>query len=219
MQRGLCLKKCSWFVGIVLLLLLASGCATLDPSAKKYTLKDIDSSKGVVVGTVFERSVFTPYGAYFYIQSPNGEKVVLSSGAGSGCCAIINTPPKIPKGVGSPFALQLPPGKYQVVGWALDYGSFNKSSLSPETPVEFEVIAGEVGYLGRFDANRFLEIASIHDNFEEDIVYINKSFPPLNSAPITNHAIGIKGWWLPNPAGKEVLERMGTQSNSCEQCK
>ncbi len=31
-------------------------------------------------------------------------------------------PMQVPKGVGSTFALQLPPGKYRVTRWALDYG-------------------------------------------------------------------------------------------------
>lgn len=212
------LRQYSWFIGAVTSLLLVTGCATLDQSAQKYAFKEIDPSKGVVVGAVFERAVFTPYGAYFYIQAPDGEKIVLSSRARTGRYSIINVPPKVPKGVGSPFALQLPSGKYRVVGWALDYGSANKSSLPPETTIEFEVVAGKVSYLGRFDANRFLEIASIHDNFDEDVAYIRKSFP-LISTSISNQSINVKGWWLPNPAGKEIIDRMGKQGERCEQCK
>ena len=199
-------------------LLFLSGCASLDQSAQKYALKENDPSKGVVVGTVFERSVFTPYGAYFYIQSPQNERIVLSSGARTGRFSIVNTPPKVPKGVGSPFALQLPPGQYKVIGWALDYGSANKSSLPFDSPVEFEVVAGKVSYLGRFDANRFLEIASIHDNYDEDMSYL-KSIPLLGASKIENKSLSVQGWWLPNPAGKEIIEKSSKTGGRCEQCK
>lgn len=218
MRSSWWLKQYSWLIGMAASLLLTAGCATLDQSTQKYALKDIDPSKGIVVGVVFERAVFTAYGAYFYIQAPDGERIVLSSGARTGVYSIVNTPPKVPKGVGRPFALQLLPGKYRVVGWALDYGSANKLSLPPETPVEFEVVAGKVSYLGRFDANRFLEIAAIHDNFNEDVAYIKKN-SPLNNAPILNRSIKVYGWWLPNPAGKEMAERMSKQGERCDLCK
>jgi hypothetical protein len=215
MHRVYKLQVCYYFACVVVWL-FASGCTTLDQSA--YVPKDIDLSKGIVVGTVFERAVFTPYGAYFYVQSPDGKRIVLSSGARTGRYSIINIPPKVPKGVGRPFALQLPPGKYQVVGWALDYGAANSFSLPPTHPIEFEVVAGKVSYLGRFDANRFFEIASIHDKFEEDVAHIKKSFP-LNDVQISNNSINVKGWWLPNPAGKEIIERRKERGEeSCEQC-
>lgn len=68
-------------------------------------------TKGIIVGTVFERAAFIPHGAYFYISSFDDKRIMLESGRGGGKQAIVNKAPKVPKGVGSPFALQLPPEK------------------------------------------------------------------------------------------------------------
>lgn len=181
-----------------------SGCVSIDQ--KKYMLTELDPKKGIIVGTVFERAVFTPYGAYFYIQTPNGEQIVLFSGAKKGSYSIVNNPPKIPKGIGSTFALQVSPGKYRVTGWALDYGRANKSSTPPDIATEFEVEAGKTIYLGRFDANRFLEAASIHDNYAEDSVYLSK-VPLIDHKGIENKALNLQGWWLPNAAGRDLLKK------------
>ena len=67
-------------------------------------------------------------------------------------------------------------------------------------------MAGKVIYLGRLDANRFLEVASIHDNFEEDIVYLKKN-PLLANASIENKALEVHEWWLQDALSKEILER------------
>jgi hypothetical protein len=200
-------------IGIMAALL--GGCASLRETSAKYTLQERDDSKGVVVGTVFERSVFVPYGAYFYLEAPDKERIVVSSGGNTGRYTITNVPPKVPKGVGSTFALQLPPGKYRVAGWALDYGRQLKRSEGLSQPIDFEVVAGQVKYLGRLDANRFLELASIHDNFQEDLPLFNKL--PVKASEIVNGSLNVKGWWLPNPAGKDIVERAGKGSR-CEQC-
>jgi len=195
------------FILVLFLSFFLSGCAFIGLLKQKYEIKEVDATKGIIVGTVFERAVFTPYGAYFYITTPQGEQIILSSGAENASYSIINTPPKLPKGVGNTFALQLPPGKYQVTGWALDYGRINKTSTLPDNPIEFEVEAGKAIYLGRFDANRLMEIASIHDNYTEDSSYLNRIIV-LRTIPIENRSINYKGWWLPNAAGKEILKKI-----------
>ncbi|CAN7779005.1 hypothetical protein LJR290_007986 [Variovorax sp. LjRoot290] len=201
-------------VGVMAALL--AGCASIRETSAKYTLLERDPSKGVVVGTVFERSVFVPYGAYFYLQSPDNERIIVASGGNTGRATIVNNLPKLPKGVGSTFALQLSPGKYQVTGWALDYGRLIKRSEAFSRPIEFEVAAGQVKYLGRFDANRFLELASIEDNYAEDLPLLTKH--PVRPAEIVNGSLNAKGWWLPNPAGRDIVDRAVGKGLKCEQC-
>lgn len=203
------------FAAIAAAVAIVAGCASIRETSTKYTLRERDPSKGVIVGTVFERSVFVPYGAYFYLEATDKERIVLASGGNSGRPNIINSLPKVPKGVGSTFALQVPPGKYRVTGWALDYGRLIKRSEAFSQPIEFEVIAGQVTYLGRFDANRFLELASIGDNSAEDLPLLAKH--PVGPAEIVNGSLSAKGWWLPNPAGKDIVERAG-KGLRCEQC-
>ncbi|MNU93020.1 hypothetical protein D3C71_829500 [compost metagenome] len=196
---------------------ILAGCTTAGQRSNKYAVTEVNPAKGIVVGTVFERAVFTPHGAFFYLKAFDDERIMLESGGGGRKPAITNQPPKVPKGVGSTFALQLPPGKYQVTGWALDYGRRIKVSEGYRQPIEFEVIAGQVTYLGRFDASRFLEVASIHDNYAEDAPILKMKHPILESAEIVNRSIRVQGWWLPDPTGKEILERMG-RGQTCDQC-
>lgn len=194
---------------------LLAGCMTPAGSAK-YAVTTPDPARGIVVGTVFERAVFTPHGVYFYIVTPEGEKIMLTRDVVAGQARFWNEPPKVPKGAGTTFSLQLPPGKYQITGWALNYGTYNrKNSEAFATPVEFTVQAGKTIYIGRLDANRFLEVASIHDNYEEDSPYLQK-VQSLKGLNIENQAIDIKGWWLPNATGKEMLK--GEIARKCEQC-
>ncbi|MGJ7488485.1 hypothetical protein ACSFA2_24685 [Variovorax sp. LT2P21] len=169
------------------------GCASPRETSSKYTLDALDSSKGIIVGSVYERAVFLPHGAYFSILSPQGERIVIASKPQSKESSILLDRPS---GRGNTFALQLPPGKYQVTGWALDYGSLLKRSRPLERPLEFEVIAGQVRYLGRFDANRFSEVASIDDQFSDDLARVRK-LPGLAAAAPVNAALDVKGWALP----------------------
>ncbi|CAB3866998.1 MULTISPECIES: hypothetical protein [Achromobacter] len=200
----------------ILTLAMLVGCTTAGQSSARYSVAALDPAKGVVVGTVFERAVFVPYGAYFYLQSSDGKRIMLESGGGGGKPAIVNNPPKVPKGVGSTFALQLAPGKYQITRWALDYGRRIKVSEGFAQAIEFEVIPGQIAYLGRLDASRFLEVASIHDNYAEDLPYLKTRHPSLESVEIVNRSLRVQGWWLPDPTGKAILERTG--GGTCDQC-
>lgn len=187
-------------------LFMIAGCATVELAEDKYGLRETDVSKGIVVGTVFERAVFTPYGATFYISTPSGERLRLTSGAERRRSTIVNVAPKRPTGAGMPFALQLPPGKYTLTDWSLSYGSSSKKSDAPDMPIEFVVEAGKVIYLGRFDANRFMENSYLHDNYAEDAEYFRK-MPLLSGREIENRALKYQGWWLPNAAGKEMAAK------------
>jgi len=200
---------------IALLSVILSGCASssFNPASLNYTQPD--PAKGVVIGTVFERAVFEPYGATFVI-TPNNPAMIatnrigLSSKAMAGQTTLRNVPPKLPKGEGTTFALQLAPGRYRVSFWGLDYGRRFKYSESPLQQIEFDVEAGKVIYIGRLDANRFMEMASIHDNYAEDIEYLKKN-PLLSNATIENKALEVREWWLPDATGKELLKRQNAQ--------
>jgi hypothetical protein len=120
-----------------LLVVALAGCGTIDISSAKYRVDRIDSARGIITGTIYERYAIRPYGAYFYISNSAGETITISTTAVAGQQRIIGTPPKAPQGVGTTFALQLPPGRYAVTGWGLDYGRMIKKSSAPESKLEF----------------------------------------------------------------------------------
>lgn len=199
---------------VALLSAVLSGCAGPSGSGA-FNYNKPDPAKGVVVGTVFERAVFEAYGATFTIMGNNeamrtGQLINLSSTGIAGQTSLLNVPPKLPKGKGSTFALQLEPGRYLILLWSLDYGRKNKYSESLPQRVEFDVEAGKVIYIGRLDANRFLEMASIHDNYAEDIDYLKKN-PLLSNATIENRSLDVREWWLKEAAGKKMLQRTDAQ--------
>jgi len=209
-------RSCKILAPALLAAALLSGCAAFDAN-QQYAYQAYDPAKGVVVGSVFERAVFETNGATFTIETPEHQLITLSSQAHGGNEAIVNNPPVVPKGAGSTFALQLAPGRYRIVTWSLHYGSGDTHAAAPKSPQEFEVVAGKVTYVGRLDANRFLEIASLHDNLAEDLPHL-KQLPLLHDANIENHALALQGWWMPNAAGIRMLKALG-KPDDCEQCK
>ena len=217
MRKSLFTGRTTRLGGAILALAILAGCTTAGQTSRAYSIAEVNPAKGIVVGTIFERAVFIPHGAYFYITSFDDKRIMLESGGGGGKPSIVNKPPQVPKGVGSTFALQLPPGKYRLTRWALDYGRRIKVSEDYKQPVEFDVIAGQVTYVGRFDANRFLEIASIRDNYAEDLPVLKLKHPTLESAEIVNRSMRIQGWWLPDATGKDILQRAG-RGETCDQC-
>lgn len=111
MRKSIFNRMLSSLAVAILPLAVLAGCTTAGQKSMKYSIAEADPMKGIVIGTVFERAAFTPRGAYFYLKSSGNKRIVLESGGGCGKPAIVNQPPKVPKGVGSTFAMQLPPRK------------------------------------------------------------------------------------------------------------
>ena len=204
------------FIASIVCQLSLTGCTLLDHRSSTYELEKPDPSKGVVVGTLFMRTEFLGRdNASLSLWGPGKYEVVSLS-----LRSFTQSPYDFSEhgGVGRAFALQLAPGKYKLGWWSIFDGNRNgklKSSEGPEPIVEFEVQAGKTVYLGRFDANQRLEVASIHDNLSNDILWIKK-IPAVNVKEIENRSLNVRGWWLKDAVGKEILRRMGNPR--CDQC-
>jgi hypothetical protein len=198
--------------------LLLMGCVNFNESLIKYEPKVIDSSKGIIIGTIFERTREQPLGVFFYIKTESNETISLHNGVLSKDFTIDNKSPTNPIGVGKPFALQLSPGKYRVDSWILNMEKFtHKKSLKNSIPIEFDVVAGRVSYIGRFDVDRLYEVAAIHDNYYEDLNYIQAHYI-LKGTTIYNDSLNVRGWWVKNPLGQELMRSNFLDSSSCQLC-
>ncbi|TXI05345.1 MAG: hypothetical protein E6Q76_11240 [Rhizobium sp.] len=179
--------------------LLASAGITGCASAPYYKHRSYNANNGVVVGTVYERAAFVPYGTTFVLMDDKGNRYQLNRIRIKGFAF----QEMRPTGAGTTFALELPPGSYKVVQWWLDYGSMDKKSETIPDNASFVVEAGKFSYIGRLDANRFMEVASIRDNFDEDLPRL-KRHADLAKHEIVNQSMTLQGWWLPDPTGKRM---------------
>lgn len=192
-------KMASLFIALAV-----AGCSVMETSLTRYELKEPDPSKGIVVGTVMERSSQFKDGLEFVIWGPREKEIMR----------VTNWMSRSPsnfaeaKGMGHAFALQLAPGKYRVANWSLPDGKGFKSSAVLKPDLEFEVVAGKVFYLGRFDASQILEVAAIYDNLQGDLPALRK-IPGVNVELIENKSLSKRGWWMNEATGKANWERMG----------
>jgi len=93
---------------------------------------------------------------------------------------------------GSPFAVALPVGSYEIRSWHVSVGAANVSSTEP-TGVVFDVQAGQAIYIGNFhfrETSRFVRLitgatVAMSDQSERDVGVIRTSFPALAEAPVT----------------------------------
>lgn len=201
--------------GMFIASIVLTGCSLLDHRSSTYELEKPDPTKGVVVGTLFMRAdSLGRDNANLSLWGPGKYEVI-----GLSLRSFTQSPYDFSegKGYGRAYALQLSPGKYKLGWWSIYDGRREalKSSEAPETAVEFEVVAGKTIYLGRFDASRKLEVASFHDNLAMDSIWI-KRIPAVNFNEIENRSLNVRGWWLQDAVGKEILRQMGNPR--CDHC-
>lgn len=183
-----------------LLAILASAVA---PSLAGCAAPNIDdkhdvraaTKTGVVSGSI---TYAGPYGAYRLelVSKATGEVFRVEHGAGQPLNPMLafkgeTVHPGL-KRLGSPFAVALPVGSYEIRAWQVSCGAANIRSTAP-TGVVFEVEAGQALYLGNF---HFVETARVvrlitgakvtmSDQAERDLPVIRSSFPALSEVPIT----------------------------------
>lgn len=188
----------------------AAGCSVINNPLTKYALRGPDPSKGIVVGTVYQRAAYYQHDLRFVMRGANGELMAVTTYVGRSPSDFTD-----PKGMGHAFALQLAPGKYRVSRWTFPAGAGVRSSNLPEPEIEFEVVAGKVFYLGRFEANLGLEVAGIYDNLQIDLPRL-RTIPGIDVEQIENRSLNKRGWWVNEAEGKAKLQRMGNLR--CELC-
>ncbi|MDH5473647.1 MAG: hypothetical protein OEY87_06810 [Gammaproteobacteria bacterium] len=175
---------------LVLLTFLMMGCTTTN-IPNNYTLPE-DASVGIATGSITYLSKCEQSGVY---------KVVVSNIETNNNYIITSGPWYRPVddeiGVGWPFAIELPAGKYTITGWEIQHGyAFLYSSSAISIP--FSIEAGTVAYLGNFN---FYEtghtlcaakaaIVSLEDKSRRDISIIKKRHPALNGIPL-NYVIAL----------------------------
>jgi hypothetical protein len=178
---------------IATFILLLAGCAA--PNIDDA--HDVRGAKatGVVSGSI---TYAGPYGAYRLelVSKATGDVFRVEHGSSQSLnpmLAFKGEPPHAGlKRQGSPFAVALPVGSYEIRSWHISSGAANITSTAP-TGVAFQVEAGQAIYLGNFhfrETSRIVRLISgaavtMSDQAERDLAVIRSSFPALAAAPIS----------------------------------
>jgi hypothetical protein len=172
---------------------LVAGCATpnIEPS---FALSE-DKTTGVVTGSITYANLSGAHiitlvelasGKQFRVQHGTQQTLNLAT-------AFFGEEPHPGLGVrGSPFAIELPAGRYSVLDWRVHVGAANIRSTAT-TGVEFKVEAAKAVYIGNYhfrDTSRFGRmptsmVVTLSNKSERDFRAIQESFPSLAGTPIT----------------------------------
>lgn len=150
---------------------------------------------GVVSGSI---TYSGPYGGYRLelVSQATGEVFRVEHGAGQTLNPMLafKGEPVHPglKRLGSPFAVALPVGSYEIRAWQVSCGAANIRSTAP-TGVVFQVEAGQAIYLGNYhfvETSRVVRLitgakVTMSDQTERDLPVVRSSFPALAEVPIT----------------------------------
>lgn len=184
------------------MLLVAAGCASSPGNIAPDATPRLDSGTGVVVGTVTAQSVhhYHRQVAFFLRRAGGGMKGRLDSAVPQPLFPFESRPDDgLVEENGRIFACELPEGVYEIHEVRL-LGS-PAIVLVPSAPPQFEVRAGEVGYLGNLDVA--FEVApvsgvrsairggtpSFRDRSARDLPLVRAQFPGLAGLEIVPRVI------------------------------
>lgn len=176
-----------------LLLLVLAACAAPNIDAKHDLRAAHDT--GVVSGSI---TYGGPYGAYrlHLVSQATGKSFYIEHGSSQTANLSLVFKGEDPHpGLlrrGSPFAIALPVGSYELKSWKLSSGAANLESTE-RTGIAFTVEAGKAIYLGNYhfeETSRFGRLptgmkVTLTDLSQRDVSVIRKAFPSLAEVPIT----------------------------------
>lgn len=154
------------------------------------------TATGVVTGSITYGGSYGLYRLNLVSQS-TGETYRVEHGAGQTLNLALafkgEQPHPLLNRKGSPFAVALPVGRYELKSWQVSIGNANTASQAP-TGIFFDVAPGEAIYLGAFNFSATGYVAGrlatghtvvLVDHAERDLPAIRTTFPALAAAPIT----------------------------------
>jgi hypothetical protein len=164
------------------LALFASACANI-PSDFKFKP---DGTTGLVVGSVsFESGL----GRYFLVAQNLDSLKVIELGFGCSMVPCIETSDdsaysanESPKQRGGGYAVEVPEGRYRIIGWHVVQGYINSRSKVPPN-VPFAVERGKASYLGNLHFDAHWESVQLRDRASRDLPLLKTSYAFLNSTP------------------------------------
>lgn len=187
------LQRLSRLGPVAALVLGLAGCAAPNID-DKHDVRGATTT-GVVAGSI---TYSGPYGGYRLelVSKASGEVFRIEHGSGQTLNPMLAFKGEAPhpglQRRGSPFAVALPAGSYEIRAWQVSCGAANIRSTAP-TGVEFQVEPGRAIYVGNFnfvETSRVVRLitgasVTMSDQSERDFPVIRGSFPALAEVPMT----------------------------------
>ncbi len=198
------MKYKSKIVILLSFMFFLSGCVTIDMTSLfdgRYSpSKDLDRTKGAIVGSISEGFLTQPHGLLVFIRplSSKQNEIILAT------MGYKDEDPKL-NILSNTFMYELPPGKYEVYKW--EYYYYRGKSLPRTKPIVFTVKANEITYIGNFHGVALTMCLSDYNNYAEDMKKLRKKYPILKKRKVSNQAskIAFRGW--PHEKSEDLFGR------------
>lgn len=179
---------------IVLLLCGLLGACAAPNIPQDYKLAE-SGGKGVAAGSITYQGVYGSYRVRIVAKSDGAEYSIKHGSATTMDISLAfrgEAPDANLRQTGSPFAIELPAGRYVIKSWQVSSGAANIVSAAP-IDIEFDVRAGQAIYLGNFHFRQTSHVfrlmtgasAQLSDKADRDIPVLKARFPALAQTPIT----------------------------------
>jgi hypothetical protein len=162
---------------------LLSSCANV---SSDYTF-DKNRATGLIVGSI---SYESGLGRYYLLISDatSSEPIQLGFGCKIVPCLFesINdtdfSANETPKQRGGGFAVEVPAGRYRIVGWRVAQGYINSRSKAP-IDLEFVVESGKASYVGNLHFDAGWKNVKLQDKASRDLPLLQKTYAVLQETP------------------------------------
>lgn len=168
-----------------------TGCSQTGTIRQISGMHELSAEKAVMVGLVVEGFLTRPHGLEVFLEQrqPEGKPVLIK----------LHTLDWIDEMPASPvrghlFMYEVPPGRYELSNWRYDHFS-GDAALRDETTA-FELQAGQIAYLGDFQAIGLTMCLSVIDHYDDTVPALRDKYINLRDREIINLAkdIAFDGW-------------------------
>lgn len=170
-------KKIQVIASLVAMIFLTACSAAKHVTRYDESTTISDPKKGRIVGLFSEGFLMQPHLAMIFFKGQNiadeyGGKTAFGVSTRGKSDAIAD-----PNILGQYFAIEVPPGNYNIDGWT--YFHFRGNGVEPVDPFTFEVKPGETIYIGNIHAVALNMCLKFYNHYNQDVPEIRKHFPLL----------------------------------------
>ena len=172
---------------------LFAGCAT--PNIPETFSLGATSGTGVAAGSITYEGGYAAYRLHL-VATESRKTYIIEHGSSQTLNLVLAFKGEQPHPTlgmkGSPFAVALPAGNYQLRSWHISQGAANVRSTEPAN-IEFTVQPGQAIYIGNYHFKETARLAravtgatvTLSDFAQRDVPALQVAFPMLKSNPLT----------------------------------
>lgn len=208
-------------LALAVLVAFLSGCV----STQKVALKDakFESTRahktGLIVGRLEERYLTQPHGLFAYLYDETGENRVVSVSTMEpdfpNVAGFTPNDFKSRNATGKYFAIELPPGKYTLKGWAYRY--YNGRSQAKSDVPTYEVKAGKATYLGGIEGTALVMSLRVQNTYLDDLKALKAKYD-LTNIEVENACDPRASKWWPHTNFSADMKTLRDKMSAVSEC-